>query len=249
MSQKMRYTIVLLLGLLSIGVAFGATAPVTKSIEPPANILFVGNSFTYYNNSLHNHVKALMSAGDKQAGVIRSMTISGARLSQHVFALTAQLQADNWDIVILQGNSMEPIQENRIAAFQDTVLNYSQQISDSGAQPVLFMTWARTDRPEQTALLEAAYTAAGNDAGAFVVPVGLAFEMATVDEKGLALRIADRRHPTLAGTYLAACTFYASLFGESPLGNSYIAGLEPRTAERLQRIAWETVQIYYRSDN
>src|SRR5262249_25561530 len=34
----------------------------------------------------------------------------------------------------------------------------------------------------------------------------------------LNLYAADRRHPTLAGTYLAACMVYASLLKKSPVG-------------------------------
>lgn len=249
MRETIRYLIVMLFGLLLAGVASAATAPFVRSIDPPANILFVGNSFTYYNNSLHNHVKALMGEGGKSTGVIRSMTVSGARLPQHAAALPAQLRSNDWDVVVLQGNSMEPIEANRVEGFHDAVRDYSRQIKDAGARPVLFMTWARTNQPEQTAMLNEAYTVAGNQADAYVVPVGLAFATATAEESGIALRIADRRHPTPAGTYLAACTFYAALFSESPVGNPYMAGLAPRTAEKLQRIAWETVQKYYRSAN
>jgi hypothetical protein len=55
----------------------------------------------------------------------------------------------------------------------------------------------------------------------------------------------DRRHPTLAGSYLAACTFYAALFAESPVGHPYTAGLSDEAALTLQKIAWQTVQRYY----
>ena len=54
----------------------------------------------------------------------------------------------------------------------------------------------------------------------------------------------DKRHPTVAGTYLAAATVYASLFKKSPVGLSEMAGLEPGTARYLQTVAWETVQNY-----
>ena len=52
-------------------------------------------------------------------------------------------------------------------------------------------------------------------------------------------------HPTLAGTYLAACTFYGALFGTSPVGNPHTAGLDPELAKFLQEAAWETVREYY----
>ena len=58
------------------------------------------------------------------------------------------------------------------------------------------------------------------------------------------LRIADARHPTLAGTYLAACTFFAALFNQSPEGLEYSAGLDSKDAAYLQSVAWQTVLSY-----
>ena len=49
----------------------------------------------------------------------------------------------------------------------------------------------------------------------------------------------------LAGTYLASCVVFAALTGRSPVGNSYLAGIDPPTAAFLQNVAWETVQEYY----
>ena len=97
------------------------------------------------------------------------------------------------------------------------------------------MTWARSHLPEQTAELSREYTTIGNETDSFVVPVGLAFDKSTMQENGIVLRIADRRHPTLAGTYLAACTFYAALFAESPVGKQLYGwsgcGIRSNTAE------------------
>ena len=58
------------------------------------------------------------------------------------------------------------------------------------------------------------------------------------------LRVEDGRHPTLAGTYLAACTMFAALRGESPVGLAYTAGLSDTQASILQQVAWETVQRF-----
>jgi len=61
----------------------------------------------------------------------------------------------------------------------------------------------------------------------------------------LNLYAADKRHPSLAGTYLAACTVFAALTGRSPVGNSYLAGIDAPTAQFLQTMAWQTVRDYY----
>ena len=125
---------------------------------------------------------------------------------------------------------------------------YSKKNSDIvrkyGARPAFFMSWAYQDKPEMTELLAAAYTNAGRTHDALVVPAGLAFAASIKARPELNLYIADKRHPSLAGTYLAACTVLAALYKTNPEGNPYTAGLDPATAKFLQSVAWQTVQDY-----
>jgi hypothetical protein len=51
----------------------------------------------------------------------------------------------------------------------------------------------------------------------------------------------DASHPAAQGTYLAACVFYAALFGESPEGLSYRSDLAKEEAEWLQKVAADAV--------
>lgn len=241
----LRYLISLSACVFFLASACAASPPSVKTIEPPASILFVGNSFTYYNNSLHNHVRNLMRENNQPVDVVRAMTISGARLSAHLPAIDAQLESRDWDIVILQGNSMEAIDPEMVPGFRNAATELAHRIHESGATPVFFMTWARTGEPGQTAILDDAYTGIGNETHALVVPVGLAFATAIEKLPEIPLRIADRRHPTVAGSYLAACTFYAALFRDAPIGTAYTAGLDAQTAKSLQQIAQETVAHYY----
>jgi hypothetical protein len=112
-------------------------------------------------------------------------------------------------------------------------------------RPVLFMSWAYADKPDMTEGLAEAYTVAGNANDALVIPAGLAFARVRKLQPELNLYAPDKRHPSPAGTYLAACTTLAALTGRSPVGNSYIMGLDPETAQLLQKAAWDTVQEYY----
>jgi hypothetical protein len=109
------------------------------------------------------------------------------------------------------------------------------------------MSWAYKDKPEMTAQLAEQYTIAGNANEALVIPAGHAFAKAIAKRPSLELYQPDKRHPSLAGTYLAAVTTYAALFGKSPAGNTYLADLDAATAQFLQGVAWETVQEYYRA--
>ena len=76
------------------------------------------------------------------------------------------------------------------------------------------------------------------------MPAGLAFQRALAGRPDLALHVADRRHPSLEGTYLAACTVLAAVYGKNPIGSAYTAGLTAETAAYLQRVAWETVSAF-----
>jgi hypothetical protein len=223
------------------GVACADSPPEITHSPLPAKVLFVGNSFTYYNNSLHNHFRRLVSASGQQFEKkprARIMTISGGHLPEHSGGFANMVASEDWDVVIMQGHSLGPIGEATAEPFQKAAREYSTIIRAHGAQPVFFMTWAYTDKPEMTAELDAAYSEIGSELGAQVVPVGLAFAAVTDDRPDLELRIADARHPTLAGTYLAACTFYAALYGLSPEGLEYSAGLDESDARYLQRMAW-----------
>ena len=93
--------------------------------------------------------------------------------------------------------------------------------------------------------LAEAYTLAGNTNDALVIPAGLAFARVRKLQPELNLYAPDKRHPSPAGTYLAACVTLAALSGRSPIGNSYMTGVDPETAQLLQKAAWETVQDYY----
>ena len=223
-----------------------ADADVVAHAEPH-NVLFVGNSFTYYNNSLHNHYRALLKSARPavaSAGRGRILTISGGRLPEYRAGLVALLESQEWDVVVLQGHSRGPITDKTDDAFREAARDYVEMIRAAGAEPVFFMTWAYAGKPDMTAELDAAYTSIGRETGARVAPVGLAFARATEERPDIALRTADARHPSLAGTYLAACTFYAVLHRASPQGIAYDAGLGGDVATYLQRVAWEAVQAY-----
>ncbi len=129
--------------------------------------------------------------------------------------------------------------------FFEYAKKHGETIRKHGAELVLFMTWAYADKPEMTEGLAEAYTEAGNVNNMFVVSAGLAFAESGKQRSGLDLYELDKRHPSLAGTYLGACTAYAAFFKKSLEGLDYTAGLDKDTASFLQKIAWETVQNYY----
>jgi len=221
--------------------------PGAATKAPPAKVLFVGNSFTYYNNSLHKHFRKLTWASGlftPENSRSRIMTISGGHLPEHAGGFEHVLSAEDWDVVVMQGHSLGPISEDTAEPFQKAARKFARIARKRGTRPVFFMTWAYTDKPEMTAQLDEAYTDIGRELSAQVVPVGLAFAAVTAERPDIPVRIDDKRHPSRAGSYLAACTFFAALYNQSPEGLEYDAGLGEETATYLQRVAWKAVQNY-----
>ncbi len=238
-----------------------APAAQAPASGPAQSILWVGNSFFYYNNSLHGHVGQLAASGQVRVRGT-SVTISGSGMDWH--DLPSLLRPDGigrysfvgdnqvrfnppgrqFDTVVMMDCSQCPIHPQLKGAFTDTVAKNAATLKAQGMRGVLFMSWAYKDKPEMTQQLADAYTAAAKANGMKVIPVGLAFARAIAAKPDLELYIADKRHPTLAGTYLAACTTYAALWGKNPVGLSYTAGLPADVVRVLQTAAWDTVQAY-----
>ena len=259
--------LVIVAGLLAASVAQAETRPKVTSLGiDPASIIYIGNSFFYFNNGMDGHVSRLNASSAEDAKKLRSteVTISGASLQWHdvdsYFRPNAvgafSFDPENnivpnktdklFEVAVMMDCSQCPIHPILKSQFTEYAKKDSDIVRKHGAKPVLFMSWAYANKPEMTAGLAEAYTVAGNDNDALVIPAGLAFARIVKEHPEINLYIADKRHPTLAGTYLAACTSYAALFGRSPVGLSYTAGLDEAVAKTLQEAAWATVQDYYR---
>jgi len=252
--------------LLIPALALAQTRPARTDFggAPPQSMLWVGNSFFYYNNSMHTHLLRLAAAADpdsKARGT--SVTISGSGIDWHDmesyfrpggigrYSFTADNQivfnppGKQFDAVVVMDCSQCPIHPQLKSVFQEYAKKQSDVVKKHGARPIFFMSWAYKDRPEMTAQLAEAYTLEANRNDALVIPAGLAFAKAIGRRPDLELYQPDKRHPSVAGTYLAACASYAAVYGRSPVGNGYTAGLDRETAGFLQTAAWDTVREYF----
>lgn len=245
------------------GVSEGAQ--VSTSTQAPKSLLWVGNSFFYYNNSMHGHVGQLLKAGGEKGYSSTSVTISGSGLNWHDVESNFKpggvgsysFVGDNevkfngadksFDAVMMMDCSQCPIHPQLSTVFYSYVAKHSNTVRAHGARPILFMSWAYADKPEMTEPLAQAYIKAGQLNQAQVVPAGYAFKNALARRPDLKLIIADKRHPTLMGTYLAACTVLASVYSINPIGNPYTAGLPKEDALYLQQVAWQTVTDFKES--
>jgi hypothetical protein len=225
----------------------------------PVRVLFVGNSYYYYNNSLHNHVSNLVKAADPALGKqlnFKSSTIGGAALNHHNMAhlvTPGQIgvsQAFQW--VVMQGGSGEPLSPRRREIFRKTAMANADLIRAQGGQVALYMTHAYVQPHKQVSAqnmvaTESMYVEVGNEIEALVIPVGLAFEEAYRRLPALRFHHPDGTHPSLLGTYLAACTTYATLYGRTPVGNVYRAEglIDEVLATQLQQIAQDVVTQFF----
>ncbi len=211
-------------------------------------ILFLGNSYIYCNE-LPTMLAQLAAAGGKEVDV-HQVTAGGVTLEWHAQnEATLATLCETWDVVVLQEHSIRPIQDTPQMFMAAAALQ--PMIASTGAQTVLFMTWARQHFPEMQAGLARVYTTLAQEIGARVAPVGLAWEAALAADPSLALYTEDKSHPTPLGSYLAACVFYATFFGESPVGlpakltttgGETLVEIPEVQARLAQSVAWEVVQ-------
>lgn len=269
----------LLLAFIALGSLLPATASQAGQQKTSASqqsqklrVLFIGNSYTYYNNL--PQLLAGLAASAKPARVLETemLTVGGATLKRLWDSGQPQqaLARGKWDYVVLQEQStlgMSKVvdgipQINDPAEFHAAARIFDTEIKKLGAKPVFYMTWARQNNPASQPLLTDAYTKIGKELNDTVAPVGLAWQAVLKARPDLGLHVADKSHPNPAGSYLAACVFYATLYGQSPEGltgritgalveegkvsetQGELVNLSKENAAFLQKIAWETVQQF-----
>jgi hypothetical protein len=204
----------------------------------PLKVLFIGNSFTA-RNDLPCLVASLAAARGKGLRH-RLISAGGASLRTHWNAGEAlkAIQGGPFDHVVLQEQSTLPVRNAK--RMHENVRLFDEAIRAAGAKTTLYMTWARRDAPESQQAITDAYTGIGRELGATVVPVGLAWQHFLRQHDRPVLHDRDQSHPTLAGSYLAACVFLAVLFRESPVGiECEVAGLSDKDLVLLQKAAWQ----------
>jgi hypothetical protein len=240
------------------------TKPKVTSLGPdfPKAVLFVGNSFFYYNNGMANMFADLTKAAHSPvrttliaiggSGIdwhdVDSYLKPGSRIGYYsIIENKARINPPGrqYDTMVVMDCSQCPIHPELGKVFHEYAKIDADTAKKYGVRPVFFMSWAYKDRPEMTEQLAEAYTREANANDALVIPAGLAFARAIKLRPDLEFYQKDKRHPQRIGSYLGACTAYAALTGKSPVGNAYTAGLDEETAKFLQQVAWDTVQAFY----
>ncbi|MBR6788151.1 MAG: DUF4886 domain-containing protein [Clostridia bacterium] len=213
-------------------------------------ILFIGNSFTYFNN-----LPSLFSALCESAGIpvqVESVVKGGWYLSRYADpqdemhpAILAAAQKE-WDYVILQDQSFNP------AGNQEDFLSGARKLSQlfpCRKKLVFYQTWAYEEgsaKLSSTGMtyeqlhesLRDAYQQAAKEMNALCVPAGDAFRLAH-DQYYYKFDLyrADAFHPSILGSYMIACTFFGTLFNKSPLDCITPRGVAAEHAHTLRKLA------------
>ena len=239
----------------SFGLLIGLFLSVLVTAQP-IRVLFIGNSYTHYNN-----MPKILEEMAKSKGM--NVDIQMDAKSNHTFEMHAQrpelyqsIKKNKWDYVVIQGFSRELAQDT--AAIDSLSLPYIKQILDSVyannrcTNVFMYQTWAYQNGFQQDSLpinwdyqtmsdrVHYGYNYVADKFNLAVVPVGKAWEAICTNYPEIKLYQEDLQHPTVTGSYLTAACFYAALFRSQPKV-TYHANLDAKTAVQLQELAGTTV--------
>ena len=235
----------------------------SEELNDVSSMMLIGNSFFYYNNSLHNHLGDLYDADPElKTPKRRSVTINGSSLSWHdvesylsndeIGSFKINSETNTYepyedrkiDIVIMMDCSLCPINDERKSSFYKYVKKHSKTVRSKGAEPILFMSWPYKNKPEMQNQLEEEFFKVSKINNLKMIPAGQAFLYVNQNYPSINLYAEDLRHPSKEGTYLAALMVFITLSNKSPVGNTYIMDLDPKVAGTLQKAAWTSYKDF-----
>lgn len=215
-------------------------------------VLFLGNSYTYSNDLPQLIANAAQSTNDVL--LFESNTPGGYRLQDHNSNSTSltKIAQGNWDFVVLQEQSQLPSfpinQVNTQVFPYATSLNNLIVSQNPCAETVFFMTWGRQNGDSQNCavfpsvctyegmddLLRERYMTMTVNNQAIVSPVGAVWRYLRTLSPALNLYVSDGSHPSLLGSYAAACTFYTTLFRKDPTLITFNSSLTETDANTIK---------------
>lgn len=197
-------------------------------------VLFLGNSYTQVNDLPQMVAYMASSTGDTLC--FDSNTPGGYTLQGHsTNAISlSKIAQGNWDFVVLQEQSQLP--SLPISQVQVEVFPYARLLDslithqNSCAETIFYMTWGRKNGDASNcptwppvctylgmdSLLNLRYRMMADSNSAILSPVGAVWRYIRQNFPQIELYQSDESHPSVAGTYAAACSFYAAIFRKDP---------------------------------
>lgn len=172
----------------------------------------------------------------------------------------SKINQQAWDYVVLQEQSQLPsFSPNQVTSDVHPFARALDSIilaNDSCTETIFYMTWGRQNGDASNCAsyppictydgmqqrLRDSYIEMGLNNHATVSPVGVAWKNLRDNYPAINLYQADQSHPSIYGTYLAACVFYSTIFHKSSVGASFVtSGISNTDAQIIQTIASNTV--------
>jgi hypothetical protein len=213
-------------------------------------VLFLGNSYTYVNNLPQIIYDIAISLNDTL--IFDSQTPGGYTLEQHSAdsISTNKIRLGGWDFVVMQEQSQLPA---FIEYLSSGPYNLSHLIKEFNpcARKMYYMTWGRKNGDATNcaawppvctyegmdSLLRLRYIETAINTKADLSPVGAVWNYIRTHHPLIELYQADGSHPSVAGSYAAACSFYAALFKKDPSLSSFNYSLDPSVAAVIRNAA------------
>ncbi len=216
-------------------------------------VLFLGNSYTGVNNLPQLISQLAASTGDTL--LFDSNLPGGYTLQAHSSNQTSinKIGAGTWDFVSLQEQSQLPSfstadvqsQVFPFARYLDSVIN----ARNSCCETIFYMTWGRKNGDASNcvswppvcsyngmdSLLYDRYMQMASDNNAVVSPVGAVWKYIRQVYPAIELYQPDQSHPSVAGSYAAACTFYTVIYRKDPLSLSFDYVLAASVASNIRQ--------------
>ncbi|HYV53503.1 MAG TPA: T9SS type A sorting domain-containing protein [Chitinophagaceae bacterium] len=225
-------------------------------------VLFLGNSYTAVNNLPQLIHDVALSAGDTL--IFDSYTPGGYRLIDHSLDTISQhkIMTGGWDYVIIQGQSQEPITQNSDFTNGGFALYNLIKQYNPCAVTMTYMTWGRkngdasncADFPEMCSYagmdttLRNCYLELTTGLNGETSPVSVVWNYLRQNHPAIELYQPDESHPSVAGSYAAACCFYTALFKKDPSLISYNPGLSAADASTIintvKPIVFDSLQFW-----
>lgn len=233
---------------LKIMIAFVLMSSMVYS-QLTRKVLFLGNSYTYVNDLPQIISELATSTGDVL--IYDSNLIGGYTLLDHSTNTISQnkILSNDWDYIVLQEQSQTPAFINP-TAFMDGFSSLNTFISQNKpcAQIASFMTWGYENGDAQNCasnptvctydgmqnILRDRYLEFSDLYESEVTPVGVVWKYIRENHPAISLYQSDGSHPSLSGSYIAACCFYTSLFRKDPTLITNNLGLDATTASIIR---------------
>jgi hypothetical protein len=241
--------------VISITVVFGRRSPTPVK---PVRVLFIGNSYIYYNDM--PVMLSKITASYKEYIQSESETPGGYTLKHQVSDGNAlkKIQRGYWNFVVLQEQSeapAAPIEDVKANTFPFArYLDSVAHTYNKGCKSIFYMTWGRKNGSSlcnkwpgvctyqgMDSLLAQRYTTMAKDNHAVLAPVGAVWKYLRKNHPKIELYDPDGSHPSEGGSYAAACTFATIIFKKDPTTIKFDSKLSASEAEQIRKATKKVV--------